>query len=204
MNQNQKKIALIILVAVIVCGTALYFFQIKPSAEFAAQNATETITRDELGIEFQYVAGPDALSLFEPSVSREPLLGSFILMQSPDFVALRNKESEDTPPSISLFIFEYNDNEMPKEVEELSRQEKVLYWAKENQVLTTVTDETVLENAEIDGVKAYRYQNQGLYPQTIYLAMYQGKMYMFVGQYENSSDQMQKYFDDIISTIAFN
>ena len=204
MNKNTKKIAIIAVFAIALLAVSVYFFQVRPAAEFAAQNAAETIVNEDLSFEFKYTAGPDALSMFEPSVNRAPLLGSYVLLPSQDFVAIRNQESSDTPPTISIFVYDFSDTALPFSIESLGRSEKVLAWARANQALTGLSEDIEPQAVELDGVTGFEYQYPSTYNQTIRLHSYDNKLYMFVGQYENQGDQMQKFFDDVLESVLFN
>lgn len=199
---NKKTIITIAVIAalLLIIGAA-YFLQSKERSEFQAANAAEPVVNEELSLEFAYVAGPDALSMFEPSSNREPLLGSYILLPSADFVAIRNQESERTPPSISIFVYDFSDSALPVEIESLGRSEKVLAWARANQGLTGLTDAIEPESVELDGVSGFRYQYPAEYEQTIQLHSYDHKLYMFVGQYDNGD--MQDLYEEVLESVRF-
>lgn len=204
MNKNTKKIAIIAAFAVALLAISLYFFQVRPAAEFAAQNAAETIVNEDLSFEFKYTAGPDALSMFEPSVNRSPLLGSYVLLPSHDFVAIRNQQASGTPPTISIFVYDFSDTALPVEIESLGRSEKILAWARANQALTGLTEDVEPQPAELDGVSGFEYKYPSTYNQTIRLHSYDNKLYMFVGQYENNGDQMQDFYEEVLASVLFN
>lgn len=205
MNKKNKIILLVVIALAVAAAIVFFAYESKEQAAFDAQNAVETVERPDLGLSFGYTAGPDALSMVQPPVSGKPLEAAFIIMPSSEYVAFANGEDTDVGPTISLFVFTYGDNEMSAEVEQLSKSEKLLAWAQENQTLTSINDTTTdVVDFELDGLKGISYQAQGAYPQDIKLFRQGDRNYMFVGQYENAGDDMDKYFDEVLNTIRFD
>lgn len=211
MNKHQKiKIVLAVGLVAVLC-IVVYFLVLQPKATFEASNAVEKVDRPEVGLEFSYLAGPDALSLFEPASLTAPTLSAFIIMPSDEFLKVRSQEAQDTPPSISIFVF---DNPEPARVrteatasstEEPTSSDKLRLWAEENEGFTGITEASAdVEEVKVDGLKGIKYKNEALYKQEIYLFSYQRKVYMFAGQYENDGDDMQGYFEDILASVSFN
>lgn len=211
MKKQQKiKIVLILGLVALVC-VALYSLVLQPKATFEASNAVEKMDRPEIGLEFSYLAGPDALSLFEPASLTDPVLSAFIIMPSSEFLKVRSQEAQDTPPSISIFVFDNPERDQVKleaaasSTEELTYSDKLRLWAEKNEGFTGITEaDGDIEEVEVDGLKGIKYKNEALYKQEIYLFSYQYKIYMFAGQYENDGDDMQEYFNDILDSVFFN
>lgn len=203
---KTRLISLALLVLLGVTGVSYYIFVQKPAQDFAATNAPVTLTRPEAGLEFTYIEGPDAFSLFEPSALAEPLHSVFMLIPSPQFVALRNQEQIDTPPSITLFVYnKRNAYDRPDETsgEDLSRRDRLVRWATENDALTSFSRAETVTDITVDDVNGISYQTDGAFPQTIYLISYQDRIYFFVGQYETEGDYLQEAFTELLSTIYF-
>jgi hypothetical protein len=205
------KVAYVIAILLILAaiGATYYVMVLQPQQVFEAQNAVVRIDRPDTGLEFSYVEGPDALSLFEPSTVTEPLHSVFILVPSPQFVALRNQEEIETPPSITLFAYDKRNaydrpNENDPEGGDLSRRDRLLRWANENDGVTGIS-RALAEPAdiELDGLSGLFYQNEGAFKQDIYLFSYQDRIFFFVGQYQTEGDQMQQYFKDVLETVYF-
>jgi hypothetical protein len=211
MKTSKKSILFTILAIgiIAVLAAAYYVARVQPQQAFDAQNAPATIVRPEAGLEFTYLEGPDAFSLFEPSTVAEPLQSAFIIVPSPQFVALRNQEEIETPRSISLFVYDKRNaydrpDENSPEGEDLSREGRLLRWAAENDSITGLS-QAIAEPTEIDidGVSGLTYQTVGTFPQTIYLVSYRDFIYFFVGQYETEGDAMQEAFSNLIDSIYF-
>jgi hypothetical protein len=203
----MKRIYVVSIIALLALVAALYYMLIlKPEQTFDAQNAAITIERPEAGLEFSYVAGPDALSLFEPETVQEPLSNVFIFVPSTQYVALRNQEEIDTPPSISLFVYnQLNAFERPDENgEDLPRIDRIKRWANENDGVTGIS-RAIAEPvpAEIDGLRGLYYQTEGTFLQDVYIFSYQDRIHFFVGQYEEEGDQMQQRFEELLENIYF-
>lgn len=219
--QKTHIIVLLVLVLAVAIGI-LYATYLKPQAEFDAQNAVETVSRPEVGLEFGYLAGPDALSMVEPPVEGEPLQAAFILLPSQEYVEIHNNPEQNTeaPPSISLFVFTKPDlqsatatantevtgtTSTSTETVELSRLDELRQWAMTNQNLTSIHLALAEpEETELDGLTGLRYTADGLYRQDIQLFSYRDRIYMFVGQYMSEDDPLRQYYTDILSTIHFD
>ena len=205
MKKSQQKLLFILIGVIIILAAVFWGIQSKEQTEFEAQNAVETVNRPELGFSFGYTAGPDALSMVEPPVSGQPLEAAFIIMPSSEYVAFANGEDEDVGPTISLFVFQYGDDEMPVEVEMLGKAEKLMAWAQENQSITSINNTTSdITDFELDGLRGISYESEETYKQDIRLFRLGDRHYMFVGQYQSNGDDMDKYFDEVLSTIKFD
>tara|TARA_B100001179_G_C18578226_1_gene398568 strand:- start:153 stop:770 length:618 start_codon:yes stop_codon:yes gene_type:complete len=203
---KKNKILLLVVIAIVAVAAIIYFvIDRKEQAIFDSQNAVETVMRDDLGFEFGYTAGPDALSMVEPPVTGQPMEAAFIIMPSSEYVAFANGEDQDVGPTISLFVFRYSDNEMASTTEVLSKDEKLMTWAQENQTLTSINNATSdVVDYELDGLKGISYTAEAEYKQNIKLFRLGDRNYMFVGQYRDKGDQMDKYFEEVLSTVRFN
>lgn len=202
---KDKRIVIAAVAAlIVVAAAATYFLVIKPKAEFAAFNAVETVARPDLGLAFSYTAGPDALSMVEAPVSGEPLKGAFILMPSSRYVEFHNNQGGDVGPTISLFVFS-QPTMSSKNAEALSRRDELLLWAENNQGLTSYNNlQGEVTDVSIDGLKGVTYVAQATYQQQVYLFLYQDHIYMFVGQYSDTSDYTYKVYKDVIESVQFD
>lgn len=207
MKSGIKYLYIAITLGTLVIAGGLYYVLVQqPAADFAAQNAVATITRPEAGLEFSYMEGPDAFSLFEPETVADPMNSAFILIPSEQFVALRNQEEIDTPPSISLFVYnQLNRYDRPDEVtgEDISRRDRLIRWANENDSITSISQAESITDIEVDGVSGISFNVQGAFPQTIYLISYRDFIYFFVGQYNSEGDALQEAFTDLVDSMYF-
>ena len=198
---TQKKIYIIITVLIFaVVAAAAYVFFFKPQARYVAFNQAELVSRPDINLEFSYVGGPDALSLIEAPVEGEPLKGAFILMPSGDYIEVRNNPEAETPASISIFVFT-----LPEQKNgDVSRIDALRQWASDNPALTGINDaEGETEEVRIDGVKGIAYKTEGAYSQEIQLFSYREHIYMFVGQYDGTADDLSDEFKELLSTVVF-
>lgn len=207
MKKSVKFIYVSVAVLLIAFIAALYYVLVfQPEETFNAQNGAITIERPEAGLEFSYIAGPNSLSLFEPETVQEPLSSVFILVPSAEYVAIRNQEEIETPPSITLFVYnQLNAYDRPGENgEDLPRAERLVRWANENDGVTGIS-RALAEPAsvEVDGLRGLNYQTEGAFLQDVYLFSYQDRIFFFVGQYEEEGDQMQHLYEDLLESIYF-
>lgn len=203
MNIKKKTYIIISLLLLAVVAAASYAFFFRPQARYVAFNQAELVSRPDINLEFSYVGGPDALSLVEVPVEGEPLRGAFIMMPSSDYLLVRSDPEAETPASISIFVFTLP--ELSSEnAEETSRMDKLKAWANDNPSLTGIGEtENEPEEIELDGVKGLKYMTEGAYPQEIRLFIYRGFVYMFVGQYEDSSDNLRDEYEALMQTVFF-
>lgn len=203
MKLQKKTYAAIVVLILAVLAVASYLFFFRPQAQFVALNQAELVSRPDINLEFSYVGGPDALSLVEVPVEGEPLRGAFIMMPSSDYLLVRSDPEAETPASISIFVFTLPQLSSKNE-EEMSRMDELKAWAADNPSLTGFAEaEGEPEVIEIDGVKGLRYTTQGAYMQEIQLFSYKKQVYMFVGQFEDSSENLRDEYEELMKTVVF-
>lgn len=197
----QKKIYLIITLLIIaVAAAASYVFFFRPQARYVEFNQSELVSRPAIDLEFSFVAGPDALSLVEAPVEGEPLKGAFILMSSSDYIEVHNNTATETPASISIFVFTLPEQEN----QDLSKTDLLREWAMDNQSLTGINvSEGEPEEIELDGVKGIKYNTVGAYNQEVQLFNHRGRAYMFVGQYDDTTEDLRDDFEELMQTVVF-
>lgn len=205
MNKSTRTGVLVIALIIFIAAAAYYLFTTttndKNDTGVAEGHHLERVENEEVAFGFGYESGPQGLALFEPEVSGEPLKAAYILMPVEDYVLVHNNQAEESPATISMFVF--TKPEQP-EGSDLSRLEEVRQWADENQELTSIDQaQAEPEIVDIDGVKALKYTTAGTFNQEIYVASYNKNIYLLVGQYENESDKIKQDYERVISEIVF-
>lgn len=207
-NTVNKKI-LLGLVSIIALGALIFVYQrVMAPTELPSFDVTQNqvVTNAEVGISFTYPGGEEGLSIIEPPVEENGMIEAYILMPTTDFRDLQNNtEAGEAPASISVFVFELDDTEGTTTVERPDRITRLQNWAIDNTTLTSFsTPKATPEIIEIDGLKAFHYQAEGVYQQDIYLATYRGLVYMLAGQYNEESDVTYRAFQELIASVSFN
>lgn len=198
----NKKLIFFVVVPVVVLAV-VYLAVVKPMLD----NRTESVVvyqlaqNEQLEIQFSYPSGEDGYSMIEPPVEA-PMLDAWILMSTPEYISFQGGESTETPASMSVFVFSLPDD--TSEGEQVGRITRLQNWAQSNSGITAYdriygTPDVV----EIDGVKALEYTTDGLYQQTVYLASYRSRVYMFVGQYDRPTDAIKSDFETLIQSVHF-
>lgn len=57
---------------------------------------------------------------------------------------------------------------------------------------------------EIDGLEVLHYRAMGLHQKEIYLAIYKGRAYMFVAQFDSEQAATFTNFQQLMSSVLFN
>jgi hypothetical protein len=204
---KKQFVILLVVVGLVLGGVFLYQQLIRPQLD----NRTVTtvapmkITNEVLGVEFTYPSGENGYSLIEPPIpegNSDGLQKVYLIMGTQAYIEHQSLVDTETPPSVSVFVFT-----MPESLpgsEGVDRSAKLLIWAEtyarySSYALRTTEPETV----EVDGVRAIRYQTDGLYNQSVYLMSYQGKVYMFTGQYDSVEDEIYQMFNELIASVTF-
>ena len=162
------------------------------------------VSNEEVNLLFKYPASVTGLALIEPPVEPGGMLkDAYVLMQTAEYISFQSSTTESgtpPPPSISLFVFD-----LPPNVgeEDLSRDERLVRWATQNQSLTMYTASPDMVTTNIDGLDMYTYSVEGLYKRDVYLGAYRGNIYMFVGQYTDETDPIREQFQALLKTIEF-
>lgn len=208
MNKTYVVVALVVC-ALVAGGAAVYFssggVQEAPPTEYRGLPfGQDRIERPDLGLSFAYQGGENGLSLIEPpAVPGQELLQAFILFPTSEYIEFQQaEEGREAPAGITIFVYEEPE---PEESIELSRQERLEAWATERSGLTSYTRAiSGVETVDLDGLNALFYQADGLYRQDIYLASYRGRIYVFIGQYNETDDFAHTTFKELMSTVTFD
>tara|TARA_B100001989_G_C24524793_1_gene458014 strand:- start:221 stop:823 length:603 start_codon:yes stop_codon:yes gene_type:complete len=199
----MKKIFL--LIPILLIGLLLVFFKSPLSIlndRMVADDVLVTVEKPEYDFAFSYLSGGSALSLIEPPVpasASDGLRSVSIMMETESYNDFYQDEDSDPPPTITIFVIEENKGES-----ELSRQERLLEWAKKNPQYTSYALKTSeVAEQKIDGVPTQTYNVAGEYLSRVHLVSYSGNLYAFVGQYEVEGDAMFKAFDELIDQVVF-
>lgn len=191
------------LLAAVIAGAFFFFGQPTEQTEYRAKPiGQERIVRPDLGISFAYPGGETGLSLIEPpTIPDQELLQAFILFPTADYIEFQQaEEGREAPAGITLFVYTAPETENS----ELSRMERLAAWATERANVTSFTSPAgEVETVEIDGLDTLHYQADGLYRQDIYLASYQGRIFMFVGQHHEANDAVHTAFQELMETVSF-
>ncbi len=205
MKLMNKKHAFLIGLAILVLAIAVYFIWGKGwlSKQTNSVVVDQTVHNSELSLSFTYSSGEDGYSLVEPPVEGN-LIDAWIIMPTADYVSYQQAENTDAPASMSVFVFKLPDESVADTEERTGRITRLQNWANENKTITLIdraygTPEVV----ELDGVKALQYDTTGLFEQSIYLASYQGNVYMFVGQYNRPTDEIKVDFEKLMTSVRF-
>lgn len=202
----MKRIHLYAGVAVLGVVLLVGYFQLVKS-ELDNRTVTTvvptTITQPEFDFEFTYPSGEEGYSLIEPPVTtsaESELKKIYLIMPTENYIGYQSKEdSEDAPPTTSIFVFEDQSEES-----DLGRVTRLQNWANSHAGLTSFDQlATEAEVVELDGAKALHYQIDGKYKKDIYLASHQGRVYLFAGQYEETGDALQTEFTKIVNSVLF-
>jgi len=162
------------------------------------------ITLTEYNLGFNYPSGVEGFMLIEPPVATtsQSLKKAYLMFEYSQYITYQNAdESRQTPPAVSVFVFE-----LPKaiEAESGSRSERLLQWVNENPQYTSYNKKvTEVTEVEIDGLTALKYSTSGLYNQDFHIVSYSGNAYIFAGQYTDANDANVTMYSDLISSITF-
>jgi hypothetical protein len=200
----MKKLPLFIVLLVLVLAT-IYILFIKPGLDGRTSSVVPvSVESEEYNFAFSYPSGEEAYVLIEPVIpptTSDGLKKVSIIMNNQDYMDYHSSAGEiDTPPTVSIFVVKetkYSDSEDDR----LTRLKK---WASQNSRYTSYTNKiSELEEVGIDGIKAFRYHTSGYYQQEVYLVSHRGNIYVFVGQYEKTSDNIFDMFQNLINGIVF-
>ena len=203
-----KNNILYIAPAVIAIGVLAYVSLVglpkDTSTKVAPIVGNYAVSNEEVNLLFKYPASVTGLTLIEPPVEPGGMLkDAYVLMQTAEYISFQSsttKSGTPPPPSISLFVFDLPPN---TDEEDLSRDERLIRWASQNQSLTSYSTATATQVVDIDGVEMRTYPASGLYERDMYLGAYRGNIYMFIGQYEEETDPIREQFLALLKTIEF-
>lgn len=197
--------------ALIIVGIAGYVVYTRYAEDqTVVAVALETIDRPDLNLSFAYPSGEEAFSMAESlATSSGDVLQAFVMMPTKEYFDFQESGDErETPAAMSVFVF--NDDgatttTVGTTTVRIDRSERLRNWATENAAFTSFTrplSPPVV--TEIDGVEALHYRADGLFQQDIYLASYQGRIYLFAVQFNAETDLIFTTFQELIASVSFN
>lgn len=205
----QKKLILVISVIIVVLVTVAIYQQSNQLPEERALT-NNTLSRPDINLEFTYPFGEGGYSVAEAPAVETPvgnLLGGFILSPAQMTETPGAYEGE---PVISIFVIDERKNASTSptittpEVEYATKKEELEALATKYTSFTGI-DLLMSEvsTTSLDGVEAIHYVADGLYPRDTYLAKAFGKLYLFVGQYNDPADKIHQDFETIVKSVSF-
>lgn len=215
---NKRNIVLIGLLVLLVAGFGAYKMYQMKQADPGVLVAGETVKNSDLDIEFKYPGGENGFVLLEPDGTEKGILKSYLMLPKAEYDSYKTVEGpSEAPASMNIFIFELEDEDEATSTSDTiaasptgtstpreSRITELQNWATDNSGFTSINlAKNTPEVVEIDDIKALHYQADGLYQQDIYLVSYKDRVYMFVGQYNEVTDQTYTSFQELIKSISF-
>ncbi len=211
MNTKLNKQTLTIIGAVLLVATLVvgYLVFVNPFSDDGNSGTTKRVTNETYGISFSYQEGEDAFTLVEPPENQAGIHKSYVILPTKAYNEYKNSEDvREAPAGMTLFILTLKEEDSISEAtstERASRMTRLKEWAVKHDGLTQYSKKKAEpEEVEIDGVKSLKYQADGLYQQTIYLATYKNNVYMFVSQYNEEADATRTAFDTFLSSVSFD
>ncbi|MEY2665203.1 MAG: hypothetical protein RLZZ480_308 [Candidatus Parcubacteria bacterium] len=204
----MTKKTFLTIIALAIAGIAILgYYQYQKRASDLTDVARETITNKDLALSFRYPAGERAFSVIESSSPEEKLLKGYVLVPTKEYDEYtKSTEAREGPISISVLVYQLDEApETGTSGEQLDRVTRLQNWAIDNNTLTSFkVAKNPPEIVEIDGVKAFHYQADGLYQQDIYIASYKRRVYMFASSYNSELDITKTSFEELIKSVAFD
>ena len=210
MNTKLNKQALIVIGAILFIATILVGYQLVVHEEQQTTlGTTKTVNDETYGLSFSFDEGEEAFTLVEPPVNQAGIQKSYIMLLTKAYADYQQSDNvAEAPAGMNVFILtleEEGNTENATTAEQSDRMTRLKDWAMRFDGLTQYSKKKAEpEEVEIDGLKALKYQTEGLYQQTIYLATYKNNVYMFIGQYTEQSDITYTAFEKLLTTISFN
>ena len=209
MTQNNKTLFIIGVVLIILTVGVGYQLYGKKEQSGPTGEGVQKVWNEPYAISFSYEGGDDAFTLIEPPENQAGILKSYILMPTAAYNEYKNSEdAREAPASMNVFILkldEVGNTENGTTTERADRMTRLKDWAVRFDGLTQYSQKKAEpEEVEIDGLKALKYQADGLYQQTIYLATYKSYVYMFVSQYNEQSDVTYTAFEGLLNSVSFD
>lgn len=204
-------IVFLILIVTVVLGGAYFLMSRIPADQMVSTVALERVSQPDLNFSFGVPSGDEGLSFTQslPNLfSGQELQKAFVLMKNSDsnmfFSTTTDQSTTETPPAISILVFNYGTTTQSTSTENLDAQGKLELWAREHDGYTAISLATSpITKVDIDGAPAIQYTTEGLYPQDIYLARYSGRMYLFVGQSLSNGDILDTSFEQVVDSVLF-
>ena len=213
---NKKNSIIAIVVLVVITAVAVYqIVQKRQSNQAEDAASTQKVADKDFGLSFSYKGGKNGFTLVEPPASQVGILKAYLLLPSKAYEEYKTKEiAGEAPAGMNIFVFTMDENkatttdsavDSASTTTRVDRLARLKEWAITNTTITSYTSaKAAPETVEIDGLKMLRYQADGLYQQDIYLGSYKNRAYMFVGQYNEESDQTFTAFQELMSTVSFD
>lgn len=160
-------------------------------------------------LSFTYPSGEAGYTLIEPPLPPQTADGLekvYIIMETAAYISYQAAEDPGvTPPTVSIFVVAAPEEAPPAAAATTTdRMSRLEQWAAAHEQYTSYSLRTTTpEETKIDGVKFLRYQAVGQYEQSVYLALYDDRIYTFIGQRESAETPIAGMFDALMQTVTF-
>lgn len=189
----MKKSLIAVAVLVLIGIGAYYYLSINEDKTLVG--ATTTYSNADVGVAFDYPAGPEGYILQELT-SADPATGlvrSVVLIHADDYASVVNPPvGGEGPPVIALNVFTNSKNQFP------------LVWAEENIAYSSINlKQGETAEAVVGGANAIRYNADGLYASDNVVVAHGGFVYVFTGQYLDANSDLKRDFGPIVESVRF-
>jgi hypothetical protein len=211
MNTKLNKQQIIGIGVFLLVASAIVAYQLykNHTASTEVAGTVRMVENETYGISFSFQEGENAFTLIEPPENQAGIQKSYVLLPTKAYTEYKDSEDiREAPAGMNVFVLtleEEGNTENATTAQRADRMTRLKDWAVRFDGLTQYSQKKAEpEQVEIDGLKALKYQTDGLYQQTIYLATYKNNVYMFVSQYNEESDVTNTAFDELLSSVAFD
>ncbi len=184
------KKTLYFIAGVIVLVIAGYYFLRVDKSEISRDYTT--YSNSELGIQFDYRAGPNGYVLEERILSQTENLIKVITLISTEDAGRIPPEGGEGPAVIAISVFNNNKKQFPE------------IWANENIQYSNINLKfgDVMEDV-VGGANAIRYMADGLYASENVVVTHGENIYVITGQFMTEDSQIRRDFSPLIESIDF-
>lgn len=185
----KKLVSILILLALVGLG----YYALKEGKGAGPNTEKGTYSRSEVGLEFDYPAGPGGYVVDErmPVDLGTGLLRNIILMQSED-AEQEPPVGGEGPPVIVISVFENAEKQFPRS------------WAEENiQYSNLNLLQGEVEEDVVGGANAIRYMADGLYASENVVVAHGDNIYVITGQFMDQESDIRRDFGVLVESVRF-
>lgn len=150
---------------------------------------SETFSDASLAVSFHY---PDTYSLVETTEGEGDLVRFISLYDKESWDSFKGTEGSDAPPSITYAAIESQGAADAKT------------WAETSPLSNYKLNGSAMGSASVDGVTAFRYRHDGLYPVQAVAVLQGDIIHVFTVSYADSTDEIVSDFEALLKTVRFS
>jgi hypothetical protein len=188
----KNNLLIVLAVIILIVGAYIFFHTGMQGPEKAPVVRAATYSSSELGIAFDYTAGPDGyvIQKITPEDPDNELLSTLVIMRTQDIDNL--PEGGESPPTITMHVLKNVGQQQPQA------------WADTHAQYSNINLKTgEIAETVVGGANAIRYMADGLYASDNTVVAHGDNIYVISGMFISRNSDIKRDYQPLLDSIRF-